>query len=342
MIFGKGKKERASAQSATRPLEAAALGRWRSINQAEGITSESELPESERLNSTANSTGTPNIKAPLWPELSNSDTEESENMNTAISSLNENTNPNNESAFIQEHIPLINLEQVLDEDEGLTEVENEINQTTFSLNDSVDQSDFVDIEAEETIDQDFEDLYNFNSALLAHAKTDFAHYVEREHKSSLETNHEIKAEADTWDELDTIEEEISPPPPPKERTPIGDFNLDIEDDLKNRFGANLKSALGHGTVIEGMFSFENPVKVDGTLKGQINSNSALIVGPDAKVHAKIKVGTLIILGEVEGEIEADDLIEIRSSGLLFGDVVTRRLALEEGSIFNGNCTMIDS
>jgi cytoskeletal protein CcmA (bactofilin family) len=128
---------------------------------------------------------------------------------------------------------------------------------------------------------------------------------------------------------------------PREKTPASDFSKDVEQDIKDRFGSNLKSALGSGTVIEGMFSFENPVKIDGVLRGEIRSTSALIVGPSAEVHARIQVGSLIVLGVVEGEIEAQDLIEVRSTGSLQGDVVTRRLALEEGGFFNGACTMID-
>jgi len=124
------------------------------------------------------------------------------------------------------------------------------------------------------------------------------------------------------------------------RTPVADFAKDTEEDLKNRFGMNLKSALGEGTVIEGTFSFETPVKVNGCLTGEIKSPSALIVGEQAQVNAKIKVGTLIVLGSVEGEIEVSDLVEIRSTGSLSGEVTTKRIALEEGGVFNGACTII--
>lgn len=123
-------------------------------------------------------------------------------------------------------------------------------------------------------------------------------------------------------------------------TPIADFSVACEDDLKARFGNDLKSALGSGTVIEGIFSFNSPVRIDGVLKGEIRSNSALIVGKKAKVHANIKVGSLIVLGTVEGEVEADDLVEIRSSGQLIADITTSRLALEEGGVFSGSCAMI--
>src|SRR5690606_14470463 len=102
MIFGKGKKEITTTPSTNRPLEAAALGRWRSINQAEINDSQSKLPESERLNSPI----TPQSKVPLWPEVDNSNTQASENIETSSSILNDNSNSDNESDFIQAHIPL--------------------------------------------------------------------------------------------------------------------------------------------------------------------------------------------------------------------------------------------
>lgn len=137
-----------------------------------------------------------------------------------------------------------------------------------------------------------------------------------------------------------IKNETAPPAPPKPKVLAADFGLAVEDDLANRFGSNLKSALGEGTMIDGTFSFETPVKVEGTLSGEIKSQSALIVGKNARIQAKIKVGSLIVLGEVEGEIIVDDLIEIRSTGSILGNVTTKRLALEEGGMLQGLCTMI--
>lgn len=142
-----------------------------------------------------------------------------------------------------------------------------------------------------------------------------------------------------------VEVKVEPPPAPRKpkTPPLEKANLRIstEEDLKRRFGDNIQSALGSGTMIEGRFSFETPVRIDGSMKGEIKSSSALIVGKNANVNANIKVGALIVLGNVEGEIEAEDLIEIRSSGVLLGDIITKRIALEEGGVFSGSCTMID-
>ncbi len=133
---------------------------------------------------------------------------------------------------------------------------------------------------------------------------------------------------------DQREEKQQPVPP-------SDLSLNVEEDLKRRFGANIQSALGPGTVIEGTFRFDNPVCIDGTMLGEVTSTSVLIVGEQATVKAKVKVGSLIVLGQVTGEIEAAELIEIRAGGRLDGDILTKRLAIEDGGYYQGNCNTLD-
>lgn len=116
-----------------------------------------------------------------------------------------------------------------------------------------------------------------------------------------------------------------------------DISVSAYQDIKRRFGTNIKSALGPGTVIEGTFSFDQPVCIDGVLTGQIQSSSVLIVGEQAEVNAKIEVGGIIILGKVRGEIKASELVEVRSTGELIADVYSPRIVIEDGAFFNGHC-----
>ena len=116
-----------------------------------------------------------------------------------------------------------------------------------------------------------------------------------------------------------------------------DASMSLEEELRRRFGSNVKSALGPGTIIEGNFSFDSPVCIDGTLIGEVHSSSVLIVGENASVNAKISVGSLIVLGNVTGMVEAKDLVEIRAGGSLEGDIDTQRIAIEEGGWFQGRC-----
>lgn len=119
--------------------------------------------------------------------------------------------------------------------------------------------------------------------------------------------------------------------------PSSDPGLPVEDDLRKRFGANLRSALSHGTVIEGKMSFDSPVRIDGSLNGEISSTSTLIVGDQAAIMADLKVGTLVVLGRVRGNVTATDLVEIRRGGSLEGDISTKRIMIEDGGAFEGTC-----
>ncbi len=114
--------------------------------------------------------------------------------------------------------------------------------------------------------------------------------------------------------------------------------LTVEEEMKRRFGVNIRSALGPGTIIEGTFSFDSPVCIEGTLIGEVKSNSLLVVGAQASVKATVKVGSLVILGNVQGDVEAETLVEIRCGGNLEGDVRTERIAIEAGGWLSGRVT----
>ena len=129
-------------------------------------------------------------------------------------------------------------------------------------------------------------------------------------------------------------------PQPAARTQPSEPALSPEEDIKRRFGTNIKSALGPGTIIEGTFSFDSPVCIEGTLMGEVRSNSVLIVGAQATVDARVRVGSLIVMGVVKGDVEAEDLVEIKAGGSLEGDVFSGRFAIEDGGWFQGRCTPI--
>lgn len=122
-----------------------------------------------------------------------------------------------------------------------------------------------------------------------------------------------------------------------EKTPSSDPSLSIEEDLKRRFGANLRSAIGPGTIIEGKMVFELPVRVDGSIFGELASSSTVIIGEDAVVQAELRVGSLIVLGRVIGNVASRDLIEIKSSGHLEGNICTKRFVVDLGGFFEGEC-----
>ena len=91
------------------------------------------------------------------------------------------------------------------------------------------------------------------------------------------------------------------------------------------------------TEIKGDLSFEGSFRIDGRFIGKIDSDSVLIIGENGKVDADIKIGNIIINGEVKGTIHAKEKVEINSKGRVIGTVITPKLAVEEGAYLEANC-----
>ena len=103
----------------------------------------------------------------------------------------------------------------------------------------------------------------------------------------------------------------------------------------------INAFLGRDTEFDGKFSFTGAVRIDGKLSGEIFSSGTLIVGESAVIKAQINVADMLISGEVHGDIFAENKIEIKVPGKLFGNIQTPKLVIEEGVIFEGNCKMKD-
>ncbi len=96
------------------------------------------------------------------------------------------------------------------------------------------------------------------------------------------------------------------------------------------------------TKMKGDLSFKGAFHIDGHFKGKINSESVLIVGDHGKVEADVMVGHLIVNGEIKGNIQAKDRIEIHSTGRVHGTVITPTLVVEEGAFLETTCQTTDT
>jgi cytoskeletal protein CcmA (bactofilin family) len=95
------------------------------------------------------------------------------------------------------------------------------------------------------------------------------------------------------------------------------------------------------TDIEGALQFKGSFRIDGNFKGKINSDSTLIVGENGKIDADIKIGYIIINGEVKGTIHASEKAEISASGRVIGSIITPKLVVEEGAYLETSCQTSD-
>ena len=81
------------------------------------------------------------------------------------------------------------------------------------------------------------------------------------------------------------------------------------------------------------------MRIDARFKGAITTNDVLIVGERARIEAEITCGTVMIKGEVNGNIHAKSAVELHRSAKVRGDIETPSLWVEKGASFNGGVKM---
>jgi cytoskeletal protein CcmA (bactofilin family) len=105
-------------------------------------------------------------------------------------------------------------------------------------------------------------------------------------------------------------------------------------------GERVETVFSNTTMFSGELNFETSLKIEGSFKGKIKSKGHLIVGENAKVRASIKANSIVIAGEVKGNVEAVERLELLPTGKLYGNIKTRKLKMADGVIFEGSCEML--
>lgn len=100
-----------------------------------------------------------------------------------------------------------------------------------------------------------------------------------------------------------------------------------------------RAYLDRGAKISGKLFFEGPVRIDGQVDGEISANDEVTIGEGAIVTAQIKAVSVVVSGKISGDITASKRVEIRPTARVFGNLTTPLLAVQEGALFEGHCTM---
>jgi cytoskeletal protein CcmA (bactofilin family) len=113
------------------------------------------------------------------------------------------------------------------------------------------------------------------------------------------------------------------------------FNKKKKDD-------EIKAFLGKGAEFTGKLIFSGAVRIDGDFSGEIFGEGTLVVGEGAHIEADINVASIIISGDVHGQIECKERIEIYPPGRVLGNIKAPRLIMKEGAVFEGTSRMDSS
>ena len=120
-----------------------------------------------------------------------------------------------------------------------------------------------------------------------------------------------------------MQQTVAPSPQPENRR--------IERDVVN---------IGKSVVIKGELNGSEDLTIEGQVEGKIElKEHALTIGPNGKIKAQVFAKSVIVLGEVNGNVTASEKVDIRDGGSVDGDIISPRVAIAEGAHFRGSVDM---
>jgi cytoskeletal protein CcmA (bactofilin family) len=100
------------------------------------------------------------------------------------------------------------------------------------------------------------------------------------------------------------------------------------------------SLIGRGITIEGELVDGEDLIIEGTVKGTIRSKGEVQVTPHGRVEATISARSIIVQGNVCGNVEAEQTVIVQTNGVLIGDCRARAIQIHEGARFEGRSEII--
>ncbi len=100
----------------------------------------------------------------------------------------------------------------------------------------------------------------------------------------------------------------------------------------------LESLIGARTDFQGEFTVKGILRVDGRIEGRVNAD-CVVLSETGVIKGEIIAPKIIVGGKIEGSLRAQDIVEIKATGKVLGDIFTNKLSVTEGGEFNGKIEM---
>ena len=108
----------------------------------------------------------------------------------------------------------------------------------------------------------------------------------------------------------------------------------------NQFPGRDNVNIGKSVVIKGELNGSEDLTIEGQVEGTIQlRDHVLTIGPNGKIKAQVFAKSVIVLGEVTGNVTATEKVDIREKGSVDGDIISPRVAIAEGAHFRGSVDM---
>ena len=99
------------------------------------------------------------------------------------------------------------------------------------------------------------------------------------------------------------------------------------------------NTIGAGTVVTGDVQSKGDIRVDGTLKGSVNTLGKVVLGKEGVIEGDVVCKNADIAGNIKAKITVSELLSLKATAKLNGDITTNKLSIEPGATFTGSCSM---
>jgi len=118
------------------------------------------------------------------------------------------------------------------------------------------------------------------------------------------------------------------------------FNNKIMNNNRNNTSdSGALNIVGAGTSIEGDIISSGDIRIDGSLKGTVKTRGKLVVGPSGNVEGEVYCQNADISGSIRGKVNVTELLSLKGTAKLSGEISTGKLSIEPGADFSGSCSM---
>jgi len=108
---------------------------------------------------------------------------------------------------------------------------------------------------------------------------------------------------------------------------------------KGSSGSGMPNHINSDTVIEGSIKAKGNLRIDGKLTGTLECQGRVVIGASGSVDGEIRCQNAEIEGSITANVFVSELLSLKSTAKVHGDIVTKKLAIEPGASFSGSCSM---
>ncbi|MFD2200024.1 bactofilin family protein [Shivajiella indica] len=102
---------------------------------------------------------------------------------------------------------------------------------------------------------------------------------------------------------------------------------------------NSSNVISKETRIKGDIDAQGNIRIEGTVEGLVKSKSKIVIGDSAVIKGNLSSVEAEISGKVDGEVCCSDILYLKKTAYITGNIITKKLVVENGAVFEGKCQM---